>query len=1030
MWAIHRHTEHILYVILALEKMGNMQKTIHILFLITIGLLTNREIFAQETASYSNILNHYEQAKMLYIKKLYNPSIKEFEKCIKANNHPNLNYDCQVYIALSRLKLEKQYASTDLAKIIRTKPEHHLANEAYYELGIYYFNKQKYSRSIAYFDKINEIDLPKENREEYTFKKGYSLFQEKNYAQAKEQFKKIMNGAGEYAVEANYYYGYQCYILKDFACAMATFNKIGDKGPKTMKIYMAQMHYENQSYEKAFELIQQVNLKKKQNEIRLLKGKIQYQLGNKNIALSHFEKYQGDVLSLKSDELYQFADAYYQGNKYQKALQFYILLANEDNEIGQLSNYYMGLIDVSNEQKERALNAFSEAQRKKYNTKISEVSAFNYAKLAVELNKNTAAINAINSFIQTYPASDYRVEAQSLLAEVFLSTKNYRAAIELLENIPTLNRRTKEAYQKLTFHRAEELFLNKEYEKAETYFIKSAKYPTDQKLLALAFFWRAEIATKTNKYDASINLMNRFISYSEIQEYKDYASYSLGYSYFKKKDYPKAQNYFSQYKKLANFSPNNKRLYLDNTQRLADCYFINGQYNQAIKEYDFIVQNNYKNSDYALFQKGMLYGLQDRHLDKISTLRKIQKDFGSSIYIDDALYQMAIEHLTIEDYATADKIFNLIISQHDYSPYLPTSYLKIGLINYNQNKDDKALSYYKTVVERFPKTSPSKEALSFIEIIYNNQGKPQAYFDYVKNIPGAAVRLTAQDSTIYQNAMRIYNSQDFVGASRELGNYINRFGEKGFFVLQAHYYKAECDYYTEQEDEALKHYTYITNQSKNEFTEKSLIKLSNTYFQRKQYDLANTYFEQLEPIAASKSTYINALLGQMRCQDLLSNFTQAKAKAIQLLPIENVPKDNLVEANMLLGKIQLQDSNHRSAKFHYDYVIAESRNEMTAEALYKRAYIYFKENDISSARNDIYSLNDEFSAYEYWVVKGFILLSDIYLQEEDSFQAKATLQSIIDNYFNETDGLLDICKSKIAAIESKEQAENKIKTAE
>ena len=77
----------------------------------------------------------------------------------------------------------------------------------------------------------------------------------------------------------------------------------------------------------------------------------------------------------------------------------------------------------------------------------------------------------------------------------------------------------------------------------------------------------------------------------------------------------------------------------------------------------------------------MLYGLKERHLDKISTLRKIQKDFPKSIYIDDALYQMAMEHLTIEDYKTADRIFNLIISQHDYSPFLPTSYLKLGLIN-------------------------------------------------------------------------------------------------------------------------------------------------------------------------------------------------------------------------------------------------------------------------------------------------------------------------------------------------------------
>ena len=168
----------------------------------------------------------------------------------------------------------------------------------------------------------------------------------------------------------------------------------------------------------------------------------------------------------------------------------------------------------------------------------------------------------------------------------------------------------------------------------------------------------------------------------------------------------------------------------------------------------------------------------------------------------------------------------------------------------------------------------------------------------------------------------------------------------------------------------------------------------------------------------------------MRCHEYLSDFSKAKAKAIQLLPIENVPVDDLVEANMILGKIQLQDSNNRSAKFHFDYVIAESRNETTAEALYYRAYISLEDKKNESSRADVYRLNDDFSAYEYWVVKGFILLSDIYMLEDDLFQAKATLQSIIDNYFNEEDGLLDICKSKIATIENLENLEPEENTPE
>jgi len=62
-------------------------------------------------------------------------------------------------------------------------------------------------------------------------------------------------------------------------------------------------------------------------------------------------------------------------------------------------------------------------------------------------------------------------------------------------------------------------------------------------------------------------------------------------------------------------------------------------------------------------------------------------------------------------------------------------------------------------------------------------------------------------------------------------------------------------------------------------------------------------------------------------------------------------------------------------------------------------------------------------------VKGFILLSDIYVKEKDYFQAKATLQSIIDNY-EKDDGILDICKMKLKEVENLENPEEVIEPEE
>jgi hypothetical protein len=45
-----------------------------------------------------------------------------------------------------------------------------------------------------------------------------------------------------------------------------------------------------------------------------------------------------------------------------------------------------------------------------------------------------------------------------------------------------------------------------------------------------------------------------------------------------------------------------------------------------------------------------------------------------------------------------------------------------------------------------------------------------------------------------------------------------------------------------------------------------------------------------------------------------------------------------------------------------------------------------------------FDLAKEMPNYDYWVAKTYILLSDTYVGLKDAFQAKATLQSIIDNY--------------------------------
>lgn len=976
---------------------------------------------AQTTRNQVDDIGLFEHGKMLYIKKLYIPAMQDFDAFIKTNSYPNLTHEATIYRELCRLKLEKRNAALNLSKLIKEYPEHKINTEVMFELGLYYFADEKYKRALKYLEDIEEYDVARVHREELIFKKGYSMFMEGNYQDAKIEFSKILNGKSQYAVQANYYYGYQCYLLKDYDCALSTFEKIGDKGPRTMRLYMAQIYYEKNDYDKAYELLKGLNIESKQDEIELLTGKIQYQLGNYDIALTHFNRFKGDIAKLAADEIYQFAHCNFLAGNFSISTKYYLMLSNREDEIGQASNYFLGVSDIETGHKERAMNAFAEAKRKNFDPKITELATFNYAKLAADLQQNNVAISSIQEFLDRYPHSKYYNEAQNIMASIYLRTKNYKAAIEVIEGIDRMDDATKKAYQILTFHRAEELYLNQEFDLSYEMFKKSLRYPADKRLEAEAYFWMGEISYKMDNYDVSINELNRFISSSasKTSNERNYAYYSMGYNYFKNHDYNKALVYFQQFSKNEKYTEVNKKIYIDNSLRLADCYFLTRQYDKAISAYDVSIDLNYKESEYALFQKGMLYGLQGKSQKKINTLKKIIKDFKRNVYTDQALFQIGNEYMNNEQYDLAESMFKLLISQHDYSKYLAQSYLKLGLIHYNQGNDDVALSYYKTVVERFPKTSSSNEALTFIEIIYMKKGQGTEWIDYANSV-NANVSASNQDSILFRSAMVKYERENYDAAASDFDAYIKRFGDKGFFIVAANYYKAEIDAYKGRIDQALVHYEYVAKFKNHEFNEKANLKLATIYFEREQYEKSVEYYRNLEYVASSPLNFRTALLGQMRCYYILKDYEKSKAKAIDILPLSEVPKEDIVEAHMTLGRIQLYQNNLKTAKYHFESVVSHSRNIITAEALYHIANIQYQMNELEDARNTIYRLNDDFSAYEYWVVKGFILLADTYVKEEDYFQAKATLQSIIDNYSKEDDGILDICRMKLKEIEGKD----------
>jgi len=83
-----------------------------------------------------------------------------------------------------------------------------------------------------------------------------------------------------------------------------------------------------------------------------------------------------------------------------------------------------------------------------------------------------------------------------------------------------------------------------------------------------------------------------------------------------------------------------------------------------------------------------------------------------------------------------------------------------------------------------------------------------------------------------------------------------------------------------------------------------------------------------------------------------------------------------------------------------------------AESKFRVSEILFNREELKDAEEGIYDFIEKNTPHQYWMGEAFLLLSDIYIAQEDEFQAIHTLKSIIDYYTIPDDGIVDEAKRR------------------
>ncbi len=986
----------------------------------------------QNTAIYKNPEADYRMGIELFNKEKYGAARTVFDKVVSSVSNPEspLRVNAEYFDAVCALELYNKDAGYKLKQFILYHPTDTRTNLAYYQLGRFSYRNKKYSQALDYFKKTDVSDLSNEQKGEYYFKTGYCYFKSKDFQNAKTAFDKAVLYNSKYSSPSKYYLAHLAYEKGDYETALTGFRELSDD-PNFKAIvpyYIVQILFLKGEYaevtEQAPPLLKNASRKRAPELARII-GESYYKLSQYDNALPYLEKYSSATRSkMNREDLFILGFVRYKSGKYAEAIKDLQQASGNKDSVSQYAWYYLGACYLETGKKKFAANAFNSAFKLDFDKEIKEDALFNYAKITYDISFDpyNIAIKSLKKYLADYPNSSKNDEAYTFLYKIALSTKNYGEALAALEKIKNKGKTYSKDLQKATFLMGTELFSKMDYQGAAENFKKAADLNSDKKITAESLFWLGESYFRLKNYQLSYTNYKKFLEAKKAKILPIYniTYYNIGYVFFKRKEYAKALNYF---KKFISSKPENLQMTADAALRAGDSYFVMKQYDNALSYYDKAIDMQAIDVDYALYQKALTLGVLQRYNEKVVALNKIIGKYPNSALYGKSLYELGNTYLIMNDNENALLSFKRIIKERPSSTYSVKAQLKSGLIYYNGGQNELALTTFKKVVSTFPGTPESKEALASIKNIYIDLNRAEDYFAYASGLSFANITPSEQDSVLYVEAENRYLDQDTQGAISSLTKYLEKFPD-GAYKTNAEFYLAESLYSEGKKDEALKYYESVLNSGQPEFMETSLYKAATINYSQENYSKAAPLFAKLEESTEKPELLIDARYWQMKSYLFLNDFENALVYANKLLSTEKISDNIKLDALMVKAKAFLSAGELALAKKSFNDIVKLSSGIEGAEAKYNVAEIEYLLKEYDNSEKTVFELVNNYSGYDYWVAKGFILLGDIYTKKGNLFQAKQTFQSIIDNYDGKD--LTDIAKEKLEKINATELQEMKL----
>lgn len=931
----------------------------------------------------------FRDALELYDKKKYTAAQRKFAEYVRLGSDEDKQIQAAYYQAVCALFLKQANAEDLILYFLEEHPAHPIAKNAYFDLGNYYFEKEKFKQATRYLNKCT-VPRPSTQRDiEITYKLAYSYFFDKKYTRAKPLFDKIKNGTHKYVSLASYYAGYIGYLNKSFDVAIADLKRAAeDKQFKAeVETLIPSIYYKQGEYEKVKEIVQEYESSGRGMSpgLSLLAGEIYYREKDYDKAGAFLENYVKKDRNAERGVYYRLGISKLRAQDRQAAINYLGKAADGEDALAQAAAYHLGIAYISIKKSDFADIAFDKVRKLSFDSALQELGAYYYVKVNYDSENYTNVVDGSDFYQKQFPSGPHFEEILSFSSEALLNTGNYNKAMENIEKIRNKSTKIKQAYQQIAFNKAVLDFNDGKYRQAVDNLSKSVLYPVDKELKSKALFWLGETYSYGNKFKIAIPFYEKVES-----QYDIYTSslYGKAYCHYNLKNYDKALIVFQEY--LQRPANSNAAEKLDALVRLGDCNYVTKNYEQAIRVYNGALKADVENKGYVYYQKALAeiaagqLNAANRSLDYVILNFPNAKNFDR-IYFEKAM-------LNFDNGRREDAIdwFTRFIERFTDHPQLPSVYLKRAL-SYNLTGDkDAAVSDYKRILDDFTTNSAAESAIRSLQEIHSNGytvANLRRYRDkFARANPESSVALEAE----FGSAIKPFNEGEYALAIGTLSEFARKY-PKSELVNDA-YFKLGYSYeLTGQKANAIEYYKKVQGSPLLKATKNA----ADLELETQRFEDAVTDYLKVKKFATNDRYEQFAIVGLMKAYLGIDDFEAVELYASQI--IDKKMNRYINTAYLYKGKSLMKQKRYADAIAQLTATTTVSQGKEGAEAQYLIGVILYEQKDYQSSINALIDVKKKYENYPEWIYPAFLLLAENYIQLDNTFQAKETLKSIVEN---------------------------------